>query len=213
MSAAPGCDGAKAAPGDAWRDLFWDQSRAGGCAIVAAVEEAPARLVRVLQIIVGTIAGGALAFAAVAAVLRSSGEWPSAREPLLAPLAVGLAAVAIVMWQLLPRSVAARGRRQIAAGGPPPPARGWLAELTGSEEGRLLLLYQSCTILGAAMLEGAALFACVAHLLEDAPGVLGLGVALALLILLVEFPTRGRAARWVAAQQRLLAEERSLPLQ
>ncbi|MHC4492029.1 MAG: hypothetical protein ACYTDU_10430, partial [Planctomycetota bacterium] len=111
------------------------------------------------------------------------------------------------------RAVANRGRRQIAAGAFAPPARGWLAELTGSEEGRLLLLYQTCTILGAAALEAAALLACVAHLVEDAPAVLAVGVGLAGLLLAAEFPTRARAERWVTAQRRLLAEERSLPLQ
>jgi hypothetical protein len=77
----------------------------------------------------------------------------------------------------------------------------------------LLLLYQTCTILGAAALEAAALLACVAHLVEDAPAVLAVGVGLAGLLLAAEFPTRARAERWVTAQRRLLAEERSLPLQ
>jgi hypothetical protein len=170
--------------------------------------------VRALQVIVGTMALGTLAFAAVAGGLRAAGRGPPADEgPLMSYLAIGLAVMSIVMWQLLPRAVATRGRRQIATGEFTPSARGWLAELTGSEDGRLLLLYQTCTILGAAALEGAALFACVIHLVADAPAILLLGVGLAGLMLVAEFPTVGRAGRWVEAQRRLLAEERSLPLQ
>jgi hypothetical protein len=172
-----------------------------------------ARLVRALQVIIGTMAGGTLAFAGVVGALRAAGRGPPSSEPMLAYLAVGLALISIVMWQLLPRAVATRGRLQIAAGAAPPPARGWLAELTASPDGRLLLLYQTCTILGAAALEAAALFACVTHLVEDAPAILVLGVGLAGLLLAAEFPTRARAERWVAAQRRLLAEEPSLPLQ
>jgi len=171
------------------------------------------RLVCALQVIIGTMAGGTLAFAAVAFALRGAGRGPPPSGPMLSYLAIGLAAMSIVMWQLLPRAVATRGRRQIAAGAVAPPARGWLAGLSGSEEGRLLLLYQTCTILGAAALEAAALVACVAYLVEDAPALLALGVGLAGLLLATEFPTRARAERWVTAQRLLLAEERSLPLQ
>ena len=171
------------------------------------------RLVCALQVIIGTMAGGTLAFAAVAFALRGAGRGPPPSGPMLSYLAIGLAAMSIVMWQLLPRAVATRGRQQIAAGAATPGARGWLAELTASRDGRLLLLYQTCTLLGAAALEAAAVFACVTHLVEDAPAVLALGVGLAGLMLAAEFPTRARAERWVAAQRCLLAEEPSLPLQ
>lgn len=171
-----------------------------------------ARLVRALQIIVATMALGTLAFAAVAGGLRAAGHGaPADQSGLFRYLAIGLAALSIFLWQLLPRAVATRGRRQIAEGAFAPPARGWLAELTASEDGRLRLLYQTCTILGAAALEAAALFACAVHLVADAPAILVLGIGLAGLMLLAEFPTRARADRWVEAQQRLLAEERSLP--
>lgn len=181
------------------RSLSWD-----------AVADPAARLVRALQVIVGTMALGTLAFAAVAGGLRAAGRGPEADESgMFRYLAIGLAVLSILMWQLLPRAVATRGRRQIAAGAFTPPAQGWLAELTQSEDGRLRLLYQTCTILGAAALEAAALFACVVHLVADAFGILVLGIGLAGLMLLAEFPTRARADRWVEAQQRLLAEERS----
>jgi hypothetical protein len=206
-------DRAKRALNDRFRDLFWDQSR-GRVRYREAVAGGPARLVRSLQIIVGMMALGTLAFAAVAGALRAAGRGPPADEgPLLSYLAIGLAVMSIFMWQLLPRAVATRGRRQMASGTFAPPARGWLAELTGTEDGRLRLLYQTCTILGAATLEGAALFACVVHLVAAAPAILVLGVGLAGLMLLAEFPTRGRADRWVDAQRRLLADERSLPVQ
>jgi len=173
-----------------------------------------ARLVRALRIIVGTMALGTLAFAGVVVALRAAGRGPPPDGPVLTFLAGGLALMSLMMWQLLPRAVATRGRRQIAAGEFKAPRRGgWLTELAGSDEGRLQLLYQTCTILGAAALEGAALFACAAYLIEGVPWALVLGVALAGLILANELPTRARAERWVSAQQRLLAEERSLPPQ
>jgi hypothetical protein len=175
-----------------------------GSAIVSFVAGV-GRLVRALQVIVGTMALGTLAFAAVAGGLRAGGRGPPADDSSMLPqLAIGLAVVSIVMWQLLPRAVATRGRRQIEAGEFAPPARGWLAELTGTEEGRLLLLYQTCTILGTAALEGAALFACAIHLVTGAPEDLVVGVGLAVLMLVVEFPTRARAERWVEAQRQLL---------
>lgn len=177
------------------------------------MEASPARLVRALQVIVGTMAAGTLAFAGLVAALRAAGRGPPPEGPMLTWLATGLAVITVLMWQLLPSVVAARGRRQIAAGELPPPRGGWLAELAESEDGRLLLLYQTCTMLGAAALEGAALFACVAYLVEAATPALVLGLVLTGLLLLAEFPTRARAERWVAAQRRLLAEERSLPLQ
>ena len=173
-----------------------------------------ARLVRALRIIVGTMALGTLAFGGVVLALRAAGRGPPPDGPILTFLAGGLALMSLMMWQLLPRAVATRGRRQIAKGEFVAPRRsGWLAELAATEEGGLLLLYQTCTILGAAALEGAALFACIAYLIEGVSWSLVLGVCLAGLMLLVELPTRARAERWVKAQQRLLAKERSLPLQ
>jgi len=173
-----------------------------------------ARLVRALRIIVGTMAVGTLAFGGVVFALRSAGRGPPPDGPILTFLAAGLALMSLLMWPLLPRAVATRGRRQIAKGEFLAPRQsGWLAELAATEEGSLLLLYQTCTILGAAALEGAALFACVAYLIEGVPWSLVLGVCLAGLMLVFELPSRARAESWVSAQRRLLAEERSLPLQ
>ena len=72
---------------------------------------------------------------------------------------------------------------------------------------RLLGLYNTRTILGGAMLEGAAFFALVTYMVERDP----VGLAGAILLILgvaLHFPTRSRVIRWSEEQLELLKRER-----
>ena len=162
------------------------------------------RSLRFLRIIVLTLVGGAVVFAGTAMILRSGRP---AEVTLLSTLAGGLAFFAIAMAAVVPALVVQQGRRQIRAGTFSPPRRGGLQQRLADDEtgrGKLLLLYQTRTILAAAFLDGAALFNCTAYLVEGSTISLALGgLTLPLLIALL-FPFPARVRRWIDVQERLL---------
>jgi len=92
----------------------------------------------------------------------------------------------------------ASAREEPPAGKPLDPA---------STTGKLVQLFQSQLIIGAALLEGAAFFAGIAYMLERSP--LALATAIVLLIALAaRFPTSGRVHAWFDRQRELIEEDR-----
>jgi len=159
-----------------------------------SLPESFASRLRQVQIVVAALAGGAASFLVVASVLRLPGE-VERTEPLLGYVAIGITAGALGARFVLPGLLRTRGRKQIRAG----------EAIRGStDEERLLALYQSEVILGAALLEGAALFGAVAALLERSPIGIGLGIMMITLMLFWEFPTRVRLEDWLEEQGKRL---------
>lgn len=171
-------------------------------------------LLRALQIIVGALVSGVVVFLVVVLALGATGRQPEGgTAPLLSYVSVGLVVVAVVARAALVAGLNAQGRKHIVAGkwrdgSGATAAPGW-RELFENEGdiGRLLALYQSQTVIGAAVLEAAGLFGCVAYLIEG--GWFGPGAAVVIvgLMLALQFPTRASAAAWLSAQVRLLREE------
>jgi hypothetical protein len=74
------------------------------------------------------------------------------------------------------------------------------------DAGTLYGVYQTKTIVGAALLEGVAFLSITAFLLEGTWIALGVGVGLAVVVLTM-FPSAPRAAEWVEGQMRRIQEE------
>ncbi len=74
-------------------------------------------------------------------------------------------------------------------------------------EAKLLPVKQTTMIIALALLEGAAFLGCNAYLLEGQPLALVV-VIVALLLMLIQFPTRTRVQAWLRRQTDLLAEMR-----
>ena len=75
--------------------------------------------------------------------------------------------------------------------------------------GKLFGVYQTKTIIGAAMIEGAAFLNLVAYLLEGNPITLGLGLGLAVVIAAL-FPSPSRVANWIEQRLRLMDDNKML---
>jgi hypothetical protein len=124
-------------------------------------------------------------------------------------LAVGL--VDLVLSFVLPKLNTDQARRRLAQKGPAESTRGVPSESKQSgpagDTGKLLSLYQTQLIIGAAMLEGGAFFAAVAYMLDRNP--IALVTAIVLLgTMAARFPTSNRLTAWLDRQIGLLHEER-----
>ena len=108
--------------------------------------------------------------------------------------------VAIAGRQLAISLVTANARRRIAEE---------TSEEQGSKERRFLSVFQTRTIIGAAVIEGAAFLAAIAYMLERSPAVLGLA-ALLLLGVTMHFPTESRIISWVERESENLEMARRM---
>jgi hypothetical protein len=107
-----------------------------------------------------------------------------------------MAAVAIVLWAVVPGVVAGRMRQAIVDGNAPQalPLSANAAELENVVP--LAASYLTRLIIGDALLEGAAFFNLVAYLIEQQVFSLAVAGAL-LLIILAQFPSLSRLTDWV----------------
>jgi hypothetical protein len=76
-----------------------------------------------------------------------------------------------------------------------------------TDASKLLAVRQTSMIVGLALLEGAAFFACIAYLLEGQLWVLAI-ILTAMVLMMVSFPTEGRVQSWLAWQADQLDELR-----
>ena len=111
----------------------------------------------------------------------------------------GIMGLALV---IVPNSMAANWRRQIARGLDPSTIRLSSGQVVGWWG-----LYQTRLIFMAALLEGVIFFALIAYLLESTPWILGVA-ALFFVGLALLFPTQDRFERWIAAQQELVEQQK-----
>ncbi len=170
-------------------------------------------LARSLQIIVGAMIAGCAAFLVCVVVLHKTGAM-SARQlgemPLITYLSVALTvsclASSVVVGNLLTQSQL----RSIASGTfRRRPVAGLSAESMErlGDTGPLCHVLQTRTVIVAAMAEGAALFACVAYMLEGKTLALVCALA-ALLALVARFPTLDRVVQWLTIQREAIAAAR-----
>jgi hypothetical protein len=192
--------------------------------------DAFAPVTRICQIIIGALVTGVVIFLAIAILVNPAGVNHGAAPPLgqegeartpalggsslpiITYLAVAVGILDLALSFIIPRVSVARACRQIA-GGKWPAARIGSLPCDGkqidpaSDEGKLIGLYQTQLITGAALLEGAAFFAAIAYMLERTP--IALGVAGVLLgVLLARFPTGDRIRGWMDRQLEVVQKER-----
>ncbi|NLX99892.1 MAG: hypothetical protein GXY83_27660 [Rhodopirellula sp.] len=171
---------------------------------------------KILQIIVGALLAGSTGFLAVAAVLALSGAIEADRD-----LAVAMNLVLILFLAgdllarlIVPRMIVDQGRRKIAAGnwslpgGAAETEMAALIERTG-DAGRLLVLYQTKTIVAAALMEGIAFFAIIVFLITRST--VGLVVAISMILgLALHMPSRSGVVHWIEDQLHLIRQENQL---
>ena len=169
--------------------------------------------VRVLQIVIAALTGGVLAYAGVAIYLRAAGNVQPVAGAASALTFAALCIVPLALFasRLLPAAVARGARQRIASGQfnlPKDPRTGAFLTQFG-DAGKLLLTYQTGTILGAAVLEGTALLSITAYLLGGHVVALGFAAGL-VMVMFSSWPTAAKGARWIEEQQKLMREEKSL---
>lgn len=163
----------------------------------------PAGFTRTLQIIVAAMVAGCSLFLTIVLVIVFSGPSKSPDVPIITYIAVAFAAGAVAMHLIIPGIVVAQGRRKILA------ETSSTTPATQDDTSKFSQLLITKTIIAAAILEGAALFSLIAHIVERSP--LSLGAAIVLIVMLAaHFPTQSRVGRWIDDQTRLISEERQL---
>jgi hypothetical protein len=159
--------------------------------------------IKVLQIILGSLIAGSLFMIGFALVQRGLGNGPAAPDvPLLTYISLVWAFAAVVAFVLVPDRAVSSGRLVFArnpkssAGG----VAGDTAHLTG--------LLQTRKIIGAALLEGAAIFLAIAYMLEGEVGTI-ITAGILVLVMVWQIPTRNSAESWIEEQRLLLEQERT----
>lgn len=170
-----------------------------------ADQERMQKTLRTLQIIVLALMLGVVTFFVISLIVSQTRE-PRApgTQPLLSWLACGFFALQIPIWWFLPPVIA---RNQIAgiAQGKWPPA-GMQVD-SDSDVAKLLAVYQTGTIISAALMEGVAFFGLIAFLVEGEMIAL-VAAGGAFLFLGATFPTQVKLRQWLEAHDPMLEEAR-----
>ncbi len=172
-----------------------------------------------LRIIVMALTTGVVAFAITAILIRRQQAAAPADDVagLLTTLGIAAAPVAFLLSRFLPGIFVAKARGQIASGQIGLPSESNSRETSGpqsslgqlGDDEKLFTVYQTRTIISAALLDGVAFLNIVAFLSGGSLIALGLGLLLALAIV-AQFPRVSRVVEWIEAQRRLMAEEKLL---
>ncbi len=165
----------------------------------------PAR-VRISQIIAGSLIAGVVIFLVVVLFLvhgQGRGNVAAGNFPILSLIAAGMLTTLAPMSVLMPRFLNQASLGQLTAGTWKPPD-GVNPATFGTVTDKLMAIYQTTLIIRLALLEGAAFMGVLAYLQEAQPWALGL-VAVALAMMALSFPTRGRAQAWLDSQADALA--------
>jgi O-antigen ligase len=169
-----------------------------------------------MRIIVGAMASGVLVFLCTACVIAQTGQPVNEMANLLIGIAIGAAPLAFFASRALAAVYVRRARRQLAAGKLASPVFRndagevqplLLAEL--GDAGKMFHVYQTQTILAAALREGAAFLCLVVFLVTGSWAVLAVAVAMAATLLGL-WPSPSGAAEWINEQLRLADAEKLL---
>ncbi len=170
-------------------------------------------VVRTLRIIVGTLVFSLILLIAICGVIGPTKPRPAlapaptveagarqvpadAKLPLLTVLSFLFAATLLPLSVALPGIVGDSLRKKLAAG----------KSLAGDVPG-LVAIFQTKTIMAAALSEGPAFFAAIAYLMEGNPIDLALAALLTVFVGL-RFPARARVDHWLEGQLSRLQIER-----
>lgn len=176
----------------------------------AELENQLAAKVRVLQIIVIALAIGPAVFLVMTQFMPARVA-PAGQNQILTWLGLGMALSTIVVRLIVPNLMATAQRKKIAAGVGMSAARGGAAMEEPTDRSltreKLALVYQTRTIVGCALLEGAAFFNTILCLIAPSPVSLGTAIVL-ILGVAAHFPTPGRVAQWIETQEQLITQDK-----
>jgi hypothetical protein len=167
---------------------------------------------RTIQIIVAALAAGVFAFIGVAIFLVAQNVKAAVPDPpILTYTSIGMAVAIVVSWLFVPSVVASGMKKAIIDGR----SSDWGIVKSMPNAGELgvvvplAVIYQTRTIIAAALLEGAAFFATVAYLIEHKPITLYVAIALAFLIL-AHIPTLSRFESWLDSEATSIEQMRQM---
>ena len=160
--------------------------------------------VRSMQIIViAMLIGAALALIILAFMRGQRAVLPGDAVPFLTYFGLGFAVFTAVLSFVLPGVIIAGARSKIAKG----TFGDSRVVVLPDDSGKLLMVYTSALIVGAAFLEGPTFYFAIAYYLEGQ--ILSLiGAGLLLGALAIRFPTAARVTAWIDRQLGLLEQER-----
>ena len=146
----------------------------------------PESVGRISQIIAGALVMGVVIFACIAFFI-AKGDGP--QFPMMSLMAIGFAGVATVMRFVIPTVIVNGGKAQL--------------KQTAADEQPMVLagLYQTKTIVGMALLEGAAFFNLIAYIMEKQVWTYGV-VAFLLAVMAISFPSQGQFESWAEEMKR-----------
>ncbi len=160
-------------------------------------------LLRVNQIVAAVLILGIVIFLGIVLFLvqaQNGGQGkvpPLGNLPMISIMVVLFFIIQAPLSFLLPALMVRGQLRRIAAD-----ARGpWSSNpsLYATAGGKLMALFQTSMLIGLALLEGTALFGCIAYWMEAQLFTLGI-VCLCLVLMLLRFPTAGRVRAWLERQ-------------
>ena len=167
------------------------------------------RQARILQIIVLSMASGCLVFLLIATFLRQQNGAPPPATPQLTYLMLILAGFALAARFIVPPLMVRAARYRLVVGGlaaeQSPLQPGASAKDVSAQA--LSAVYQTRTILAAALLEGATFLLIIAYLLEGVPAVLAIAAVL-IIVIAAHAPSPTRLTVWIEQQLRLMNEQR-----
>ena len=146
----------------------------------------PESVGRISQIIAGALMMGVVVFACIAFFIAKGDGLPF---PMISFMAIGFAGVTTVMRFVVPTIILNGGKAQ-------------LKQAATDEQPMVLAgLYQTKTIVGMALLEGAAFFNLIAYIMEKQVWTYGV-VAFLLAVMAISFPSQGQFESWAEEMKR-----------
>jgi hypothetical protein len=161
--------------------------------------------VRTMQIVAAALMLGVAAFAAVVVFVARGPERP-AEEPIVSILAALVFGLNGALSFVVPGFITEKAMRSIVAGQWTPPRDADPATF-GTDANKLLAVGQIAMIVRFALLESCAFFGLIAYLVEGQALVLAVPAA-AVLLMLMQFPTRARVESRLETQTARLSELR-----
>ena len=165
------------------------------------------RVATTLQIITAALATGIVIFAVVV-MLITAGPGKENAQPVITIIGIVATLLALVAGLAVPRIMTRRVQRALVTGKLSPSNSAAIPADLG-EVGLLAGIYQTRTILGHAIFEGAAFLNLMAYMMEGQ--IIALACAALLLVAIVSrFPTRGAIENWIGDELKSIEELRAL---
>jgi hypothetical protein len=164
------------------------------------------------RMIVGGLTTGCLVFMVIVLFIIQPGQDPAGDGdggmPLVTYIAIAWAGMAIGVRMVVLRIIESGSRKRIANGTWQIPTGGQqhaqpvqliqIVERMG-DAGKLWVVFQNRTIVGAAIFEGCAFFALIAYIIEQSPIALVTAIVMTFGVAL-HFPTRSGVTHWIEDQ-------------